>query len=253
MKHSYILLFIALLFLPAFISCRPSVHSVMPDETLMERLLKENPDSLAILLEDEMIPSTLSDADKADYAWWLIQTHKKQKRSMVNDTLIHFTVEYYKKNNSPRLAKAYRLAAEQVNWSGNDYIETEKLLIEALREAENQKDTAYIIEINYLLSGIYQRTGEREKVISKNKDLLRFMDPKNDFVLSYNHILGFDPLEMPDSIIKYARPVIEKAKLNDPSWEYTFLRIYAEALTAKHSYTEALQILYDLNGKSSAR
>lgn len=253
MKHSHILLFfIALPFL-TFISCRPSVHSVMPDDTLMERLLKENPDSLAMILEDEIIPETLSDADKADYAWWLIQTHKHQGRSLVNDSLIHFTVEYYKKNNSPRLVHSYRLAAEQVNWSGYAYNEQEKLLKEALILAESQRDTMNIIEINYQLLNIYHKEGDKERIKTITKYLQKIVNTENDFTLSYNFLIGLNPLEMPDSIIKYAGDVIENVKNKNPYQEYALLRVYAEALTVKHKYKEAFGILHELTDRYPQR
>ena len=117
MKHLYFQILV-LCFLLSLIACNVSVRSEMPDEALMERLLQEKPDSLAMLLEEGINPLDLPDSVRADYAWWLTTTHEKQQRSLVNDTLIHFAVDYYKAVNSPRLLNAYLLAAEQANWSG---------------------------------------------------------------------------------------------------------------------------------------
>ncbi|MDE2518007.1 MAG: hypothetical protein O0W93_01100, partial [Methanocorpusculum sp.] len=46
-------------------------------------------------------PSSLPEAEQADYGWWLTNAHHTQNRSLINDTLIQHTLEYYKLIKSP--------------------------------------------------------------------------------------------------------------------------------------------------------
>lgn len=59
------------------IACQPSIYSDLPEDTLLEQLYRNNPDSLAILLEEKVNPLELSDAEKAHYAFWLTKAHQK--------------------------------------------------------------------------------------------------------------------------------------------------------------------------------
>ena len=112
-------------------SCRPSVEQQMPDEEAMVRILQENPDSLAYLLEEKIDPLLLSDSLKADYGRWLTNTHSWQGRSLMNDTLIHFSLDYYKKTDSEHLLEAYMLAARQIDWDGTHVSQREQIMKEA--------------------------------------------------------------------------------------------------------------------------
>ena len=90
-------------------------EAFFPDEGLAERLLRENPDSLAMILEEQVVPAELSDSLRAEYGWWITRLHQRQGRNMVNDSLIHYTLRCYEQQQSPRLTEAYMLAAMQVN------------------------------------------------------------------------------------------------------------------------------------------
>lgn len=46
-------------------------EAFFPDEGLAERLLRENPDSLAMILEEQVVPAELSDSLRAEYGWWI--------------------------------------------------------------------------------------------------------------------------------------------------------------------------------------
>ena len=94
-------------------------EAFFPDEGLAERLLRENPDSLAMILEEQVVPAELSDSLRAEYGWWITRLHQRQGRNMVNDSLIHYTLRCYEQQQSPRLTEAYMLAAMQVNYSGD--------------------------------------------------------------------------------------------------------------------------------------
>jgi len=115
-----------------FVSCNPVSHQKLPDQEQMEILLEDNPDGLAVLLEEVIDPLKLSEADKADYAFWLANTHVRQHRSLINDTLIHYAVNIYREMQSSRLTEACVLAFNHLRWAGAEPAQQELLLKEAL-------------------------------------------------------------------------------------------------------------------------
>lgn len=77
-----------------------------------DRLVNENNlDSAAWLLEEQITLSALSDSDKAEYGRRLAWLHLLQGRSLVNDSLIDYSVDYYKEHASEPLLSAYFVKA----------------------------------------------------------------------------------------------------------------------------------------------
>ncbi|MDR2146894.1 MAG: hypothetical protein LBE91_10595 [Tannerella sp.] len=247
MKKSTLLLISACLL--GFTACRPTVHE-MPKEEVLTRLLRENPDSLANMLEEKINPNMLSDSDKADYAWWLTRTHKRQNRSLMNDTLIHFAVDYYKKTNSSHLLDACLLAAEQINWSDTERLQQKQLLNEALQIAVQKQDTAVIQDICSRLLSFYEMPEDSAPI----KELIQFTKKyagQEWNVGSYLNItLQFSKLNQSDSALFYARKGMELARRqNNPSndWmEYQLIKSYARTLNTLGKHGESISVLREL-------
>lgn len=72
---------------------------------------ENNLDSAAWLLEEQITLSALSDSDKAEYGRRLAWLHLLQGRSLVNDSLIDYSVDYYKEHASEPLLSAYFVKA----------------------------------------------------------------------------------------------------------------------------------------------
>lgn len=225
------------------IGCQSDAKNELPDKLLMERLLKEKPDSLSLLLED-MDPLLLSDADKADYAVWLIQAHNKQRRSLINDTLIHFAVDYYKKIDSPDLLKTYLLAGEQSKWAAIDPSEQIQILEEALHVAEQKRDTLIVQQVCSRLMHLYDPSKEKEKLEKLIPVIKKHERMKDDHAVNLNLIQVFSLLSQPDSIVKYAPNAIKAAKeQNANNEEYYMTRGYVEALNSVGQNRKALEVL----------
>ena len=147
------------------LSCNKSLDRPLLDVDEMQRQIEQNPESVANELEGKINPATLSDENKANYWYLLTLTHVQQGRSLINDSLIHFSVEYYKSINSPYLSSAYRLAASQINWQGNKALEQEGLLLMSLGVAENKNDNIEIVETLDALARYYVMVKEHIKAI----------------------------------------------------------------------------------------
>ena len=218
----------------------------MPDDTLMERLLQESPNSLAMLLEGKINPQKLSDADKADYAFWLTKTHKRQQRSLMNDSLIHFALNYYKETDSPQLLETYLLASEQINWSSLNLPEAIRLLEDALVIADQKQDTLKLREICYRLVN----SGELHKDIRKIDDLIQIVkkyDEEKSGLSSYITIIEkFNPETELDSITKYAKIAMDLARETNHPLAYSLTRKYVDYLNASGRSKESLMVLREL-------
>lgn len=122
--------------------------SVREQLTEADRLINEkNFDSAAILLEEQMIPSSLSDSDKADYGRMLAWLHFLQKRSLVNDSLIDYSVDYYKEHASRHLISAYFV--KNIYWGdiGKGIDERHALYRESVDSAYARSDSAFLTDL----------------------------------------------------------------------------------------------------------
>lgn len=111
-----------------------------------DRLVNENNlDSAAWLLEEQITLSALSDSDKAEYGWRLAWLHLLQDRSLVNDSLIDYSVDYYKEHASEPLLSAYFVKAIYMGDSRKGLEQRRSLYREAIDSAFSRSDSTYLV------------------------------------------------------------------------------------------------------------
>lgn len=232
-------------------SCSQSTHSSLPKEELMERLYAENPDSLAHILEDNIVPTTLSEQEKADYGWWITRTHIKQGRNLVNDSIIHFTLDWYKAHPSPRLIQAYIMAARQINWSRYNNTEQEKLLLDAIDIATQQNDSTMLKEGYANLLELYIIANKPEEAIRTSQKYIQYYPTSRDSLAVFSNIaLQYTLLHQPDSMLKYVQEGLNIAqRLKVKHRERDLTKMYIEALNVSGNSKEALNVLKQLKAK----
>lgn len=236
-----------------FVACHSSSYQELPDDTTLRRLLEESPDSLATLLEEEINPFLLSDMERADYGFWLTNAHRRQGRNLINDTLIFYTLDYYKTTDSPRLMEAYILAANQINSTGNKVIESKQVLNEALRIAESKNDTIGVKGIIHKLIYLDLTPSDKERPKELIRLTQRFIQDKQDFLSYINLLLLYENINQFDSAGIYSKKGLELAqKYNNTFMEYFFGRKESDHLNATGRNKEALEILRKLEGNSHA-
>ncbi|MDL2277767.1 hypothetical protein LJC57_04165 [Parabacteroides sp. OttesenSCG-928-G07] len=223
----------------------------MPDFASADSIMFDHPDSLALLFEAVINPNSLSDKDKADYGYALTYLHNRQRRSLINDTLIHFAVDYYEKHDSPRLFNAYLLAGIQKGWTEGNNAEEESLFQKALQLAIAQNDTTLMRDAYMQLILVSNRTKESLKGIELNKQLLEIVDvdhlhyPILSISVHFSRLNNIMP-GAPDSILKYTQMSIDKGVAYPE-----IKRLQVEALLLAGRNKEALQLLNTLNGEFS--
>lgn len=118
--------------------------TVEPDELLTsaDSIIFTHTDS-AISILDKVAESTLSDRQEADY--WRLQTtlHILQGKSTVEDSMIIFALNYYKKHNMQKeLKEAYKLTLNHLAWN-NDTLNYNLYMEEASNLAKQINDSLF--------------------------------------------------------------------------------------------------------------
>lgn len=214
MKYSCLILF----WLVILFSCGRLQNPVMPEAATAECMLDDNPDSLACILE-KINPEALPDSSKAYYWWLLIHAHARSGRSLVNDSLIYYSVQYYKEQQSPRLALAYFLAGAYEYKKSNgpkNYDTMERMFLKALNEAKNQKDTTLLQYNDSISNAIGQMMMlDNERVVAQatlEKDKLMLEVEKGDLQQGYLWVLVGVLVLIGFLIYFYQRRLLEKER-----------------------------------------
>ena len=218
---------------------------------LVSHIIQESPDSLANILE-KINPQLLPDAQKADYARWLVKAHVGQGRSLMNDTLIHFSVDYYKKTDSEHLLETYMLAAEQADWKGTASSEKEQLLNEALQVAQICNDTATVQTIISNLSKMLEMPDDKEE-INELIHIAKIYNGGQWAVLSHmNQTKLFALQKQDDSVMFYVSKGVELAREQNDPLEYVLTRQYVRSLQLLKQDEKALKTLKELEERGQA-
>lgn len=221
-------------------ACRqPSIREVLTEAT---SLVDQNPDSAVLLLEEHIMPVSLTNRDKADYWYLLTAAHLMQGRSLVNDSLINYSVAYYRRHgNGHRLFNACRFAAWQSKWGDRDKQRQERLWIEAVSVAEAENDTAYLSDAYRHLSNFYSDEKQYQKAIDicRKKETLSQKDRATAWYIAG---LNYERMNQSDSCHKYMSAAAKLAYEIESEDAFHYMRNYADVLSAE-APKEALALL----------
>lgn len=130
-------LLVGLLVITLFCGCR---HSIDPVLAKADSQMEEHPDSALMILE-KIDPQELTrDEDKALYGLLYTQAHDKNHQVLENDSVIGYSVRYYKEHHdSHRLSKSYYFRGRVLYHQGR-YSGAIVSFHKALELAENLKD-----------------------------------------------------------------------------------------------------------------
>ena len=207
-----------------------------------DRLVNENNlDSAVWLLEEQITLSALSDSDKAEYGRRLAWLHLLQDRSLVNDSLIDYSVDYYKEHASEPLLSAYFVKAIYMGDSRKGFEQRRALYREAIDSAYSRSDSTYLVRFYDRLTSLSFGEGLYRETIAESKEWEA--SPKAGFkeMAYYMAGLSYSRLRMRDSADYYLRLAADSALAKNIEWyAHHFARNYAD-------------FLYDFNPKASIR
>ena len=233
-----------LLFALVLVSCEKRV-TPFPDKGVAEALLTDNPDSLAVWLEERTDPALLPDSLKAEYGWWITRLHDRQKRSLMNDSIIHYTLRYFEKINSPRLPYAYVLAGMQKNWAGDKSKEEIEYIKKGWSLAENSCDTALFVNIGSKLARVYFLLNEHRLSVDACNRVIPYMEEGAERKMTELYTAGccYAQLGKTDSMRLYMEEAIRLARKYDNSMEFYIVRNYIDCLNATGRNEEVRALL----------
>ena len=112
----------------------------------------------------------LSDSDKAEYGRRLAWLHLLQGRSLVNDSLIDYSVDYYKEHASEPLLSAYFVKAIYMGDSRKGLEQRRALYREAIDSAYSRSDSTYLVRFYDRLTSLSFGEGLYRETIADSKE-----------------------------------------------------------------------------------
>lgn len=234
---------IVLLFLLVLIHFTGCRH-VSNDQLLKEAqvIVGTSPDSALYMLEERIDTASLDKREKALYWFLITAAHVYKGSSLVNDSMINYSVEYYREIQEPsRLFNALRFAAWQINSGSKDKKRQEQLWLEALAVAEKLQNPKLLSEAYSRLSGFYEDNHEYGNAIIYSQKQLA-LSPEDRAKACYSIGLNYCKIGEKDSTEYYMSEAIRLAKEQKSPRTFHYIRNYADHLVG-YAPKEALRIL----------
>lgn len=244
MKRIFYLLLIGIA--GCLFACHPTPTYPMPEATEAERLLNNHPDSLLDLLEEKISPMALCDSDQAYYWLLLTQAHVRSGRSLVNDSMIHFSVQYYKEKQSSRWPMACIMAADQVNYSGQKSQEQIQGYLKAIEASQIVGDSVNEMKAYATLAKLYWRSREHKKGISISQQLLACSSSAQDSTIGWYQLASSYLNQNSDSSIYCMDQALQLARRTKSQSEFHIARNFADLLSHRNKNREALQLIDEI-------
>lgn len=237
---------ILLVILGAILSCTKTTRVSLPSPDFFLTASMESTDSLVRVLEEEIDPANLPDDKKADYWFLMTKSHAWQGRSLVNDSMINYTVRYYREQNHPELGNAYLLAGYQLYWCEHSFEEADSLFVNAIEDLKVRKDSLLPSVINNYMHYNYDKSRyDKSKLYCKY-----LIDSFPEWKVSATYMLGltYARLGMIDSLIPNVSRSLDWAyQEGRPEQVQHIARNYAAILSVRKGEGEkALQVLHEV-------
>lgn len=209
-----------------------------------ESVENHNPDSALTILQNIKDPEKLSDQQKADF--WLVtgQANYVLGKSMAEDSILFYPLDYYSKNKPEdkwKLIQAHELYAQHLRWKGNRD-EAMNLLHKGLKIAESANDTLGSIYLLKSMETLSERDNKFDDIIKFSRKLITLEPaaPEN-----YNTLgIAYYYLGQKDSSLINLRKALSFTKSPSDSvnaWNY-FIRNYADVLSDFGEHRKAIEI-----------
>ena len=221
-----------------------------------ENIIRINPDSAVNILSKIKQPESLHNNNKADYYRLNSLSHLMTNKAMVDDSLILFSLQYYKQNKiSDYLSETLLLAAMYYHWN-NDASLYNDLLNEGLDYSLKNNDSVNSAKYHYLLGEVQNNNRNYLNAIEEYKRVIEF-DNNAEKDLSYLIGLAYANINENDSTELYLNKSIRLSlESKDTISAIHYLRNYSDILYAQRKYPQALGLIkqslsYDLNLSSN--
>ena len=221
-----------------------------------EKIIRTDPDSASCILAKIRNTKLLNEYDKADFYRLNALSHRLTGKAMVDDSLILFSLEYYKNNKIyDYLNETYLLAAMYYHWNDNES-QYYALLNEGLNYSLEINDSINSAKFYYLSGEVKNKNRNYSGAIDDYKRVVEF-DKSAVKDLSYLIGLAYANMNVKDSTEVYMNRCISlSVDSGDTISALHFLRNYSDILYSQTDYHKALQLIrhslsYDIKPSSN--
>ena len=239
MKCKY---FIFILTLLLCYSCKERTENVL---SRAESVVMQYPDSALTILSVIDFPEKLPDKQKADYGWIEATAHFEKRIDIENDSLILFSLDYYKNNSIiDKLLSSYKLAVVH-SFLNKDITTATNLLEEGLQLAKSLNDSISIVGFYSIKTEILPISDAIESYREKKRYNPR-LEANSDYMIGLLYANSGNG----DSARYYFEKSIETAIANKEEKATHYMRNYGDYLYATKDINGALRemkraLLYD--------
>ena len=234
-KHKVIYISLLLLFFYSLTSCNNNLEDEL---ATADAIINDNPDSVLNILSSIEFPEELQDKNKADY--WRLRSlaHSKKRETLIYDSLVIYSLNYYKVNNDiEKMLDSYMLASEYFQWkelSAN----AKDMLSEGLSKAVLAKDTSRISQFMHKLGFLYLLNRNYEEAADIYKKRMLFTNDHFSYYIAGLYLTG-------DSAKYYRDESIKLALLKGDTLPAAhYLRNYASSVYYKNKdYKQAINAI----------
>ena len=233
---------ITILFL---IGCNSVKYTDILDQS--NAMIDSDPDSAIILLDMIDFPEDLPSREKADYWYLKSLAHYNAGKAMSEDSLILFTLDYYKdQDNTNRLSRTYMLATSYYYWQGNKSAAT-RTAQEGLQYNINANDSSGIARFYDILAEISLDYGKNYKNAISYMHAASRYDTKGSYNRDYETGICYAWTGPADSSAFFMEKSINSALVHgDTMAAIHFIRNQADILYSRKKYAESLSLMKKL-------
>jgi len=219
-------------------------------------LMDSKPDSAASLLNKIDAPENLPPSAKADYGYLKNLAYHKVGKPNTEDSIILFTMDYYKKNNNTgRLSRTYELAVSYYDQK-NDKTTALKTAREGLQYNIEMNDSAEIARSYDILADIYMNDKDYKTIVKYFKAASLY-DTQKPAWRDYMIGLYYYFISQTDSSAFFIQKSINSALAQRDTFSVShFIRNQADIFYDERKYVEsisAIKKLKDINPNLSAK
>ena len=230
-------------FLPIFIfmvllySCNKNNHKEILNNA--EDIVNQYPDSVLNLLQEIVSSRFLKEKELAQCGLIKSQAHYNKHQSLIEDTLVVFSLNYYTlQNDTSRLPALYRLVSDYY-YENKDYTNAFNVFDEGIQWAKERKDSSIVAQF-YLRKAVklLDRDISSQEAKQNLQNSLRYKEDASPYYLLGGWFADND------SVRYFFQKSIDIAlQRKDTANAVHYLRNFAGVLGEQEAYNEAIENL----------
>jgi DNA-binding CsgD family transcriptional regulator/tetratricopeptide (TPR) repeat protein len=205
--------------------------------------VSQQPDSALTLLREIPSSRSLKDKELAQYGWIKSQAHYNKNQSLIDDTLVVYSLDYYKvQNDTSKLRSLYEIAAKYY-YAQKDYVNSDRIWEEGIEWAKSVKDSTSVARFYVQRANTLHRLNPHST--DAGEAVRNSLQYKENAGTYYNIVIG-DRSIGEDSIRYFLQKSVEIALQNkDTTAAAFYLRNIASVMAERFGkYNEAKEILW---------